>query len=183
MLKDSTGHRDRGEGVSNEMPFFAASPFAGTVINVKDHGAAGNGSSDDTDRLKAVIAASEEGDAIYFPPGTYVIREALVPKARQLYFSLTDKATIKAKRVRAGEFSIFEVESGPVEFHHLTLDLSKPVGTQPPRCKEDAPPAILAQAADGRHGRARGLLPAASATPTARGSGSPVVGTSCATTA
>jgi hypothetical protein len=148
-VKDSTGHRDREEDVSNEMTISAASPFAGTVINVKDHGAAGNGSTDDTDRLKAVIAASEEGDAIYFPPGTYVIRDALEPKARQLYFSLTDKATIKAKRVVAGEFSIFEVESGPVEFHHLTLDLSKPEGTQPPRCKEEA--ALSKRAKTGTH--------------------------------
>jgi parallel beta-helix repeat protein len=81
-----------------------------------------------------------------------------VTKARQVYFSLTDAATIKVKaRPVAEPFSVFEVAAGPVEFHHLTLDLSKPQATQPPKCKqkqgkkgkEIAPPGILAQAADG----------------------------------
>ena len=135
--------------MSDELTISAVGPFAGTVINVKDHGAAGNGTTDDTDSLKAAIAASDEGDAIYFPPGTYVVNDALVPKAQQLYFSLTDRATIKAKPVLAGEFSIFDVESGPVELRHLTLDLSKPVRAQPPACKADAPAAIVAQAAEG----------------------------------
>jgi parallel beta-helix repeat protein len=133
-----------------ELTISAAGPFAGTVFNVKDHGAAGDGSTDDTDKLQAAIAASREGDAIYFPPGTYLVTGPLAPKARQLYFSLTDAATIKVKRVRGGKpFTVFEVESGPVEFRHLTLDLSKPEGTQPPRCAENAPPAILARAAAG----------------------------------
>jgi hypothetical protein len=119
--------------VSTEMAISAAGPFAATVINVKDHGAVGNGSTDDTPHLKAAIAASREGDAIYFPSGTYLVTETLTPKARQVYFSLTDKATIKVKRVRGSEpFSIFEVESGLVEFRHLTLDLSKPGGRSRP---------------------------------------------------
>ena len=73
------------------------SPFAGTVINVKDRGAVGDGSADDTKALRDAIAASKKGDGIYFPPGTYVIKESLVPKAQQVYFSLTDAAIIKAK--------------------------------------------------------------------------------------
>jgi hypothetical protein len=133
-----------------EMTISAAAPFAGTVINVKEHGAAGDGSTDDTDRLHAAIAASREGDAIYFPPGTYLVTESLVRRPASLYFSLTDAATIKVKRVRGGEpFSLFEIESGPVELRHLTLDLSKPERTEPPRCAGDAPPGILARAAEG----------------------------------
>jgi hypothetical protein len=124
-------------------------PFARTVINVKDRGATGNGRTDDTLRLQAVIADSHEGDAIYFPPGRYLVSAPLTPKPRQLYFSLTDRAIIKVKPVRAGRFSVFEVEAGPVEFRHLTLDLSKPPGRQPPKCRKNAPPALLAQAPDG----------------------------------
>jgi parallel beta-helix repeat protein len=140
------------------MTISAAAPFGGTVINVKDHGAVGDGSANDTGSLKAAIDASHEGDAIYFPPGTYLITEGLVPKAGQVYFSLTDAATIKVKARPASEpFSVFEVAAGPVEFHHLTLDLSKREATQPPRCKqkqgkkgpEVAPPGLLAQAGDG----------------------------------
>jgi parallel beta-helix repeat protein len=126
------------------MPF--PSPFAGSVINVKDRGATGNGTTDDTNALRAAIAASREGDAIYFPPGTYVISKRLAPKPRQLYFSLTDAATIKVLP-ETKPFSVFEVESGPVEFHHLTLDLSKPVKTEPPDCGKEAS-GILALAGD-----------------------------------
>jgi parallel beta-helix repeat protein len=129
------------------MTISAASTFAGTVINVTDHGAAGDDSADDTDALRAAIAASKEGDAIYFPPGTYIITKRLVPKARQLYFSLTDAATIKVRPAPGSKpFSVFDAGAGPVEFRHLTLDLSE--SAQPEKGRE-APPGILAQAAEG----------------------------------
>jgi len=49
----------------------------------------------------------------------------LAPKAEQVYFSLTDAATIKVKAPpESNPFPVFEVTSGPVEFHHLTLDLT-----------------------------------------------------------
>jgi parallel beta-helix repeat protein len=117
-------------------------PFARTVINVKDHGACGNDSTDDTDALQALIEDSHAGDAIYFPPGKYLVSKRLIPKARQLYFSLTG-ATIKAVPETTA-FAIFHVTSGPVEFHHLTLDLSET--TRKPG--QDPPAAILAQAGD-----------------------------------
>lgn len=106
-------------------------PFAGSVINVKDHGAKGNGTSDDTDELEAAIAASEEGDALYFPPGTYLVSRPLQPKADQLYFSLTDRATLKALAGETG-FPMFEVRSGPVEFRQLAVDGAKDATGAPP---------------------------------------------------
>ena len=128
--------------MSNETPIGA--PFAGTVINVKHHRVKGDGKTDDTERLRAVIAASKRGDAIYFPRGTYLVSGHLAPKPEQVYFSLTDGAIIKAVP-ESEPFSVFEVKAGPVEFHHLTLDLSKPEKIEPP--KNEPPPAILAQAA------------------------------------
>jgi parallel beta-helix repeat protein len=117
------------------------------VINVKDHGAVGDGSTDDKDALRAAIAASLEGDAIFFPTGTYVISGRLVPKARQVYFSLTDAATIKVKATAGSDpFPVFVVEAGPVEFRHLTLDLLE---SEPPTAGVEAPPGILARAAAG----------------------------------
>jgi Pectate lyase superfamily protein len=144
--KDPTGQLNDGEEeVSNTQT--EDSPFARTVINVKDHGANGDGSADDTDALRAAIGASREGDAIYFPPGTYLISGPLAPKALQLYFSLTDAAMIKA--LPGSEwFSVFDVKAGPVAFHHLTLDLAET--TEPRNDEMKAPPAgIRAQAADG----------------------------------
>jgi parallel beta-helix repeat protein len=122
-------------------------PFAGSVINVKQHGAVGDGSADDTDALRAGIASSTEGQAIYFPPGTYLISKRLRPKPRQLYFSLGDAATIKVVP-QTKPFPVFDVTSGPVKFHHLILDLSKPDDLEPPDCAKDALPGILAQAED-----------------------------------
>jgi parallel beta-helix repeat protein len=90
----------------------------------------------------------------------------LAPKARQVHFSLTDAATIKAIAGPPGSrpFPVFDAKAGPVEFHHLTLDLSE---SQPPEDDREAPPGILAQGADGvelvvsscriRHGHGQGI--------------------------
>lgn len=130
-------------------------PLASTVINVKDHGAMGDGSADDTDAIQAVIGASREGDAIYFPPGTYLLSERLAPKARQVYFSLTETATLKALP-DSEWFSVFDVGGGSVELHHLTLDLSGTI--EPPTETKKAPappPAIRVQSDDGTVARLR----------------------------
>lgn len=49
---------------------WAASPTA-AVINVKNYGALGDNSTDDTTAIQNAIAASVAGDTIYFPPGIY----------------------------------------------------------------------------------------------------------------
>ncbi len=46
-------------------------------VNVKEKGAKGDGKTDDTAALRAVFAALEDGMTIYFPPGTYVIKDEL----------------------------------------------------------------------------------------------------------
>ena len=144
MRQGSDPAGDGEDDVANAIP--EDRPFAGTVINVRDHGAVGDDAVDDTKSLRKAIAASKQGDAIYFPPGTYLVSGPLAPKPKQLYFSLTDAAIIKV--VPGSEpFAVFEFKTGPVEFRHLTLDLSKPEEIEPPT--SDAPPAILAQAAAG----------------------------------
>jgi hypothetical protein len=103
-------------------------PFAATVINVKHYGAKGE-STDDTIALETAIRVSRDGDALYFPPGTYLVNEPLQPKAHQLYFSLTC-ATLRARPHVTG-FPMFIIRSGPVEFRHLTIDGANDETTQP----------------------------------------------------
>jgi hypothetical protein len=102
-------------------------PFGGQVINVKQHGALGDGSTNDTPALEAIIDASHEGDAFYFPPGTYLLSAPLWPKAHQVFFSFSDMATLKPYLGVTGVvgFTLFVVRSGTAAFHNLTLDLAK----------------------------------------------------------
>ena len=56
-----------------------------TVINVTDHGATGNGTTDDTAAINRALAAVPNGPAptptgaiVYFPAGTYLISSPLI---------------------------------------------------------------------------------------------------------
>ena len=44
---------------------------SGPAINVRDHGALGDGQSDDTDAIHRAFSTSGGGGTVYFPPGTY----------------------------------------------------------------------------------------------------------------
>jgi len=43
------------------------------VENVTDHGAVGNGLTDDMDAIRAAADAAGPGGTVYFPSGTYVV--------------------------------------------------------------------------------------------------------------
>jgi Right handed beta helix region/Pectate lyase superfamily protein len=94
-------------------------PFDGSIVNVKDFGARGKGDEKDAAAVKAAVDAAQEGQAVYFPAGTYVVTEPLETKANQLYFSL-GQATLNALGPEG--FSMFLVGQGPVEFRGLVID-------------------------------------------------------------
>lgn len=50
----------------------------GAAKNVKDYGAVGNGSTDDTAALVAAAAALQNNESLYFPAGTYIVTTACV---------------------------------------------------------------------------------------------------------
>lgn len=56
----------------------AAVPKDAQVINVKDHGAVGNGSTDDTAAINTSIGLLSAGGVVYFPPGSYLLNSATV---------------------------------------------------------------------------------------------------------
>jgi hypothetical protein len=78
LLNDSSGanyYRDAYFGLTR--PQYAG--FAvGDIISVKDHGAVGNGATDDTAAIVSALAEATTGNLIYFPPGSYLITSTIV---------------------------------------------------------------------------------------------------------
>lgn len=61
------------------------------VVSVKDFGATGNGTTDDT---SAIQAALNTGLTVFIPAGNYLVSSALLPKANQLIYGAGNAATI-----------------------------------------------------------------------------------------
>jgi hypothetical protein len=65
------------------------------VISVKDFGATGNGTTDDTNAVQvALTAAAAIGAATYFPPGTYLVSSALSITGAGAVFGYNAGATV-----------------------------------------------------------------------------------------
>lgn len=50
-----------------------AVPKDAQIVNVKDHGATGNGTTDDTAAINNAISVMTTGGVLYFPPGNYLL--------------------------------------------------------------------------------------------------------------
>lgn len=60
----------------------SAKPARVDVFNVRDFGAAGDGTTDDTVAIQAAVAAvTAAGGEVYFPPGTYLLADKLMLKS------------------------------------------------------------------------------------------------------
>ncbi len=53
----------------------------GDIVSVKNHGAKGDGSTDDTAAIVAALALATKDNLIYFPPGSYVVTSTIVVPA------------------------------------------------------------------------------------------------------
>ncbi|MGK3957909.1 glycosyl hydrolase family 28-related protein [Arthrobacter sp. R4] len=75
----STGRAtlDLGDGIKVPIPIVGLVGKGDLVLNIKDHGATGNGSADDTSAFQAV---ANIGGIIYVPAGTYVINSVTLTK-------------------------------------------------------------------------------------------------------
>ncbi len=58
-----------------------APPSFATVLNVRNFGAKGNGTTDDTSAVAAAIAQAPAGSVVYLPAGTYRLTQTLMLKA------------------------------------------------------------------------------------------------------
>jgi len=74
------------------------------IVSVKDFGAVGDGTTDDT---TAIQAALNTGNSVYFPKGTYVISSALTPVSNQrIYGSGQQNSIIKQTSASANAFTL-----------------------------------------------------------------------------
>jgi hypothetical protein len=69
----------------------------GAAVNVKDFGAKGDGTTDDSSAFSAVATAASDGDMIIIPAGTYIIGSKVTFSNDKLNVSLSDGAVIKQK--------------------------------------------------------------------------------------
>jgi hypothetical protein len=75
------------------------------TLNVRDYGAVGDGVTDDTAAINAAAADLRDGDTLYIPAGTYLVREhgkfsvILVNEVKDTQIVLDEKAVIQLDTV------------------------------------------------------------------------------------
>ena len=91
--------------------------------NVKNYGAKGDGTTDDTSAIQAAINA---GSQVYFPVGTYIVNQLNITNAKAMIL-WGYGATLKKKAGSVTWTRIFEINtSDSVKILGLTLDGNKP---------------------------------------------------------
>lgn len=105
------------------------------AFNVKDYGATGNGTTDDTAAIQTAINASSQGSRVYFPPGTYIVSDTINMKKSRYYFGADrELSTIKQANganldaVMASEgwlSSSATTSDNPIHISHLGINGNK----------------------------------------------------------
>jgi hypothetical protein len=73
------GMTDTASKAKGTSPAGASDERAGGVVDVRDHGAVGNGKTDDTDALqRALDAVGPDGGSVFIPAGRYVVSSTLL---------------------------------------------------------------------------------------------------------
>lgn len=72
-----------------------AAVFSNTqIFNVKDYGAVGDGTTDDTTAVQNCINASAFGSRVFFPAGTYLVSSTISLKKSRYYYGTTREFSI-----------------------------------------------------------------------------------------
>lgn len=101
-----------GVGIGRQMPKEAGATHVGRgelVINVRDHGAVGDGVADDTDSVQEAI---NTGGITYFPPGTYMVSNLSAAAGMHLVGAGT--VGQGRSRLRAGAGNVFRTTGSGV---------------------------------------------------------------------
>ena len=96
-------------------------PPAG-ALNVRNYGAQGNGSANDTASIQAAVNACPTGGAIYFPAGTYNIAGSIEMRAQCTYAG--DRARSILRETSPGSFILRKTSSDPtgIKITNMVLD-------------------------------------------------------------
>lgn len=87
--------------------------FKDQFYNVKEFGATGDGTTDDTARFTAAVAAISTKGTLFVPPGTYILDNCIVNK--DVMFILAHGATLKHKGTATNDMLRFTVaQSGGI---------------------------------------------------------------------
>jgi hypothetical protein len=108
-----------------------ANRFADTT-NVKDHGALGDGSTDDS---AAILLAAALGKPLFYPPGVYLVKNLTITEASGCRGMLGAGATIKPASGSTSATILFTIQADDFFVDQLFFDL--PISTtagSPPAC-------------------------------------------------
>lgn len=85
------------------------------IVDVKDYGAVGDGSTDDTSAISSAIAT---GSSVYFPKGTYLVSSLTLTTAKQRLYGEGRTSIIKHSTASS---NLFTVQADDVIFENLTF--------------------------------------------------------------
>ena len=117
------------------------------VVNVRDHGAVGDGATDDAPAIQAAIDGAPAGSVIYFPPGTYDVAAPVRLRGRRAYVgaghalaagsvirqaagaNLAGPNGVTGVLVSEAWWSDAESCDEPIRIHNLAVDGNSPANT------------------------------------------------------
>lgn len=76
LLNDKKQMYSRKPYFIRERPQYENIPLD-SIINVKDHGARGDGSTDDTAAINSIMGMASASKLIFFPAGSYIVTETI----------------------------------------------------------------------------------------------------------
>lgn len=99
---------------------YQTTAYPGNTVSVKQYGAVGNGSTDDSTAINNAIASGYK--SIYFPPGTYIINSSIQVYASNVNIWSDGFTTIKIANNIATGINAIKLRGSNVTLKNITID-------------------------------------------------------------